>query len=166
MEKFAPVANNTTTQLILAVTLQYTKKGWICMSVDIKAAFLEGYNKGMQFMDWPPGSVELSFATTEEIQTTCLRMLQCIYGNVEAALTFYTTYANHLIQVVGMTQSKTNACLFFKKNDTGNLVLIVCCHVDNTLIVGKPKWAQYFKDKVWERFSVIDLGRLQKHLGI
>lgn len=55
MKKFAPIANNTTTRLIIALYLYFIAKGWECKSVDIKAAFFKGYNKGLQYMEWPLG---------------------------------------------------------------------------------------------------------------
>ena len=74
-EKFAPIANNMTTRLIIVLTLLYADKRWILKSMDIEAAFLEGYNQGLQFMEWPPGSVELGFTTMDQVRETCLLML-------------------------------------------------------------------------------------------
>ena len=150
----------------MVVTLHFTDDGWICELVDIEAAFLEGYNKGLQFMEWPPGLLELGFATKEQIKLTCLQMLRCIYGNVEAALRFYTTYAQYLIKELGMTRSLTDSCLFFMKDESGKVVLMASRHVDDTQIAGRPEWIKFFKDKVKERFNIKELVRLQKHLGI
>src|SRR4051794_22769209 len=107
-KKFAPVASNTLICLVLLVTLIHEDKGWVCESVDIKAAFLEGANNKPMFMEWPPGSVQLGFASEKQIEETCLMMLKCIYSNVNAALVFYTTYSNHLMKVLGMKRCHTD----------------------------------------------------------
>ena len=76
-------------------------------------------------------------------------MLRCIYRNAEAALMFYTAYAQHLMKVLGMIRSLTGSCVFYKKvND--RIVLIVSCHVNNALIAGQSEWITFFKTKVRE----------------
>ena len=74
-EKFTPIASDTTTRMILVFSMYFSNEGWVCESVIIEAAFLEGYNSGLQFMEWPPGTVTLGFATKEEVKRTCLQML-------------------------------------------------------------------------------------------
>ena len=42
-EKFSPVATDTSTRIIIGLTLYYTADGWICEAFDVEAAFLEPY---------------------------------------------------------------------------------------------------------------------------
>ena len=56
-EKFSPVANNATTRILIALTLAYKDHGWICVTADIEAAFLESNKEIPLYMEWPPGSV-------------------------------------------------------------------------------------------------------------
>lgn len=79
---------------------------------------------------------------------------------------FYTIYANHLIKVLEMTQSLTNMCVFFLKDNNNKLVLIASYHVDDTLIAGEQKWTKNFKEKVSEQFKIKEMGYLQKYFGI
>ena len=165
-EKFAPIASNTTICLVLVITLFYKDEGWICKSVDIEAAFLEGRNKHPMYMEWPPGSIQLGYATEAQVDKTCLLMEGNIYGNVDGALIFYTTYANYLIQVLGMTRCRTDPCMFFLTNANGKPTLIASCHVDDTMVAGKLEAIADFKERVKERFNIKELGELNKHLGI
>ena len=135
-KNFASNASNTTTRMILIITMYFGNEEWICESVNVEATFLEGYNSGLQNMEWPTGTVTLGFATKEEVIHRCLQMLRSIYENKKAALMFYTAYTQHRMKELGMTKSLTNSCAFYKKA-INKIVLIVSYHVDNTLIAGQ-----------------------------
>ena len=89
-----------------------------------------------------------------------------IYGNVDAALRFYRTYARHLIDEMGMTRSKVDACLFYLKDSKGQVQLISSCHVDDTLLVGTRESIDLFKELLKKRFKLKEMGTLKKHLGL
>ena len=89
-------------------------------------------------MQWPPGMVELRQIDEEERQTNCLQLNKNIYGMVDAALIFYKAYSVQLMKSMGMTWSKADACMFTKQDETGKTILIMSCHVDDTLIAGTP----------------------------
>lgn len=55
---------------------------------------------------------------------------------VDAALIFYKAYSNHLSKEMKMERSKSDACLFTKKDDERKVVLVTSCHVDDTLVGG------------------------------
>ena len=44
--------------------------------------------------------------------------------------------------------------------------MIALCHVNNMLIVGRPKWGKYIKREIRKKFKIKELGLLQKHLRI
>ncbi len=52
-ESFSPVVTDTTTQIIFAFVLYYTK--WICEIVDVEAAFLNADLEEDLFIDYPEG---------------------------------------------------------------------------------------------------------------
>ena len=89
MEKYAPVASNKTTRMNLVITMYYGDEDCICESVNIEATFFDGNNSEFQYT-WDS---DIGICHQEEVKQTCLQMLQCIYGNVEAALMLYTAYA-------------------------------------------------------------------------
>lgn len=147
MEKFAPVAHDATTRLVICITLKYHRNGWRCQSIDIEAAFLEGPIGVPMYMEWPPGLVELGYVTESNRKSTCIRMLKCIYRNVDAALCFYKLYAHNLMKM-GFIQSKADPCLFILKDAQGKLLMLASCHVDDTQIAGPEDELEKFKEKL------------------
>ena len=85
-ERYSPVASDTTTRIIIMFALWNHKKGWICETIDIEAAFLEGNIEEPTFMEWPPGCVKLDFISAKDRKEKCIRLWKSIYGNVDAAL--------------------------------------------------------------------------------
>lgn len=164
-EKFLPIATDTTTRIIIALTLMNRFKGWVCQSINIKAAFLEGQLSVPNFMEFPPGSLGLGFITAEELSTECILLLGNIYGNVDAALIFYCLYAKYLIKI-GFLRSITNPCVFFLRDADNNPKLLASTHVDNTMISGTPKDIEELKEKIRRRFVIKEMGPLTKHLGV
>lgn len=63
MEKFAPVACDATTKVILALTLYKQDERWTCETIDVEVAFLESPIEKPTFMELPPGTVELNHIT-------------------------------------------------------------------------------------------------------
>ena len=63
-ESFAPVATDTTTRTVFAITLYNHSKDvnerWICEIVDVEAAFLEGDMDEAIYIGWPEGIEERS----------------------------------------------------------------------------------------------------------
>src|SRR5690349_18000911 len=77
-ESFSPVTSNTTTRIIVTMTLFNDR--WVCQSIDIEAAFLEGDVKEASFLEWPPAIVLLGLIDEETRKTICVKQLKCIYG--------------------------------------------------------------------------------------
>ena len=67
---------------------------------------------------------------------------------------------------LGLHWSDLDACLFYKKDQNGNLILLVCCHADNTLIDGRQKDVNEFKASLKTYFNIKELGTHAKHPGI
>src|SRR5687767_3329136 len=72
IKKFAPVASNSTTRMIVALTLWHHEEGWTCKTVDIEATFLKGSIEELTYLEWPPGSVELGYPTVNDLQKQCI----------------------------------------------------------------------------------------------
>ena len=56
--------------------------------------------------------------------------------------------------------------MLYKRDETGELQLIVAVYVDDVLISGKKKEIHKFKTKFKQKYKIIDLGKLKRHLGI
>src|SRR5688572_611884 len=88
-KKSMPVASDTITRLIIALTLWNEERKWVCETIDIKATFLEGSIVEPTYLEWPPGTLELKYVTQEKLKTKCICLKKCIYSNADATLRFY-----------------------------------------------------------------------------
>ena len=60
------------------------------------------------------GTVDLGYAV-KNIQNKCIRLKKSIYGNADAALCWYQTYADHTVAYLNLQRNKIDFCVFFKK---------------------------------------------------
>ncbi len=69
-----------------------------------------------------------------------------MYGNIDAALQFFKKYSGILVMNLGLTQSQTDRCIFFKHDKVEKLNLLISTHVDDSL-TGGWKWVMeaFFK---------------------
>ena len=88
---------------------------------------------------------ELEQINKKTRRTDCIRLRKTIYGNVDAALRFYKTYARYLTHDMGMKRCAADACLFTLKDEEGRTKLISSCHVDDTLLCGTKEEIEKFK---------------------
>ena len=165
-ESFAPVATDTTIRLLLILALYKQEEDWTAECLDIEAAFLEGELDEPIYIEFPEGMDELGFVTTEEMQSHCIELGKSMYGNVDAALRFFRTLKEHLTVHIGMTNSRSDPCVFYLKDEYGKTKLIVASHVDDCIMVGPKDVIEQFKLDVKTRFNITELGVLKKHLGM
>ena len=164
-EKFSPVAQASSVRMVLAIVLWLH---WRCELVDVEAAFLEGRLKTPTYIELPPGLVELGFMTQEEYDKTCIMLQGGMYGNVDAALLYFirfTTFATSE-EGLGLEQSKTDPCIFFKRNERGQTIGIIIIYVDDCLIAGDETFITNMKYKLKQEFGTVEDGQLRKLLGV
>ena len=109
-EKFSPVANDTSTRIIILLTLYFTPQGWVCEVFDVEAAFLEPYLDNVMYIHWPEGIVELGFLSPEERDSTCVRLERSMYGNVDAALRWLREFKTFLVKECGFVACVADPC--------------------------------------------------------
>jgi len=164
-ESFSPVASSVSVKMCIGLVLYYEEEEWVCEVIDTETAFLEGDIEVPMYIEWPEGMMELGFISKAEKVETCAELQKGMYGNVDAALRFYKTYSKHLIEQVKMKKCRSDPCVFvMKENDKPQMVALI--HVDDTMLCGKKKAIEFFKEKVKERFNIKELGQLKKHLGV
>jgi hypothetical protein len=165
-EKFSPVATASSLRTGLGLTLY--NDNWISELVDVEAAFLEGKLKTSTYIDLPKGMVELGFLTPQEFQETCIELLGGMYGNVDAALLYFTRFTTYATSKEGLnlTQSESDPCVFYKKgaNKKDSVILIV--YVDDCMICGTQKAVNEIKQKMKTEFGIVEDGQLKKLLGV
>ena len=164
-EKFSPVAQPSTVKTVLAMVLWLF---WKCELVDIEAAFLEGRLKQKAYIDLPEGLVELGFMTQDEYDKSCIELQGGMYGNVDAALLYFVRFTDYATSPDGLDlqQSKSDPCLFFKKDNEGKTLGVIVIYVDDCLIAGEDDFISDMKTKLKSEFGVVEDGQLRKLLGV
>lgn len=92
-------------------------------------------------------------------------MTQPLYGTIDTPLRFYKTLRKQLVENMGLTISKAEPCMIFKKEKC-NLVLIVVTFVDDLHIEGIPQEAKWCQEHLKKSINITDLGQVRKHQGI
>ena len=92
--------------------------------------------------------------------------MHSMYGNIDAALRWITLKTEFMTsKEVGMIQSKTDPCVFYKKDEKGKPVLVVAITVDDCAVAGHPNSINWLMNKIEGRFNITRGGKLRKHLG-
>jgi hypothetical protein len=77
-----------------------------------------------------------------------------------------TTFTNILKgDRMNLKQSETDPCIFYKQRGE-KVVLILVIYLDDTLCAGERKEVGWAYKKIEEKFKIVKLGNLKKHLGI
>ena len=164
-EKFSPVATDTSTRIIIGLTLYYTADGWICEAFDVEAAFLEPYLDIEMYIEWPDGIVELGFITEEQRRTTCIQLRRSMYGNVDAALRWQREFTNYLVQECGFVRCRSDPCILFLREE-GILKIVMSIHVDDSLCAGSKEDLENLYRNVRKKYKITTLGIISKYLGV
>ena len=168
-ESFSPVATESTIQILLVYTLWMYKKGWRCEMFDVEAAFLNAELETAMYLKWPEAMQELGFITKEQQEKQCIKLIRSMYGNVDAALRWQKCFVQTCIDPDGelkCEQSKVDPCLLIKRDNYGNVKLLVVCYVDDVLLSGTEKEIRTFKKQFQKKYNITELGKMKKHLGM
>ncbi len=74
-------------------------------------------------------------------------------------------FSKHLKQN-RLTKSKVDPCIFYSKNENGEVDLQITLFVEDTLVAGKRKRVQWPYAMIKKRFNIDTLGNLKEHLGV
>ena len=110
------------------------------------------------------GLLEFGYKAEDEMKDNVIKLGKAMYGCVQSPRAFFKELSKHL-NSIGLEQSKTDPCLWYRMKNN-NLVLIVASHVDDLILGGTEKEIETLKQEIKERFKIMELGRLTKHLGI
>ena len=118
-------------------------KGWICHTIDIKSAFLQGGEIKRDVYLYPP---------KEFSRGKIWRLKKIVYGLNDAARMWYETVKEELIKC-GLRMSRFDPAMFtYSKDDT--LQGIVCIHVDDFCWGGTDVFEHSVISKVRNSFLV------------
>ena len=91
-----------------------------------------------------------------------------MYGNVDAAIKFYKILSARVTEKngMGMQQSLFDACVFYRLDLGGNLMLMIGVTVDDCAVTGKETDIGWFMVNVEKRFNITREGKISKHLDV
>lgn len=153
---FAPVATQPTFRILLTVA------GYKRMTVrhlDVKSAYLHGQLQEEIYMQQPKG-----FTVRGKEHLVC-RLHRCLYGLKQGAKVWNDTISA-ILGELGFEQGRSDACLFTKKLESGELVYVLI-YVDD-MIVASVSEAEVDKVEklLKKRISLSSLGEVSHFLGI
>ena len=153
-ETYSPVAMASTIRLILALTVS---NNMYLRGADIKTAFLYADQVRPVYLKPPPG--------TDCADDEVWLLNKALYGLKDAPLRWHETLSKHL-KSLGMTQTKSDPCLFFKKNKDGEYCFMTIT-VDDLLIASSTEEiAEDLIKNLKKKFKITDLGVPEYVIGI
>ena len=73
----------------------------------------------------------------EFLREYCILLGKLMYGNVDAALLWLRLLAEYLVNECNLKRSNADSCIFFQKDEKGNLELVMSVHVDDVFMAVK-----------------------------
>ena len=124
-ESYAPVINDVTWRILLAIMILQKLKGKI---IDVETAFLYGELEEEIYMESPEG--------LGHGEDDCVKLERSIYGLVQSARQYFSKFTKSL-RKIGFTGGNADPCLMTRKNKDG--VVYIAIYVDDCLLVGDDK---------------------------
>ena len=108
--------------------------------------------KQKAFIELPPELVDLGFMTQEEYYNTCIELQGGMYGNVDAELLYFIRFSTYATSKEGLDleQSKSDPCLFFKR-ENGKTIGVIVIYVDDCVIAGEKEFISKYEIKTQSR---------------
>jgi hypothetical protein len=157
-ESHAPVANDVTIRLLLALSL---KNNWEVHQIDVETAFLYGELNETVYLKKPEGFNELSGKEMGKHQVLALN--KALYGLVQAARMWINTLVDHLAKKMGFKRSRGDPCFLWKY--VGEKFVGILIYVDDCAIFGDKEEIQKFQNELGRRFNIKKLGALSEYVG-
>ena len=154
---FAPVVSDITLRMVL---MMKKRKGWCSKLIDVESAFLYGDLEEEIYMTLPQG---LSEFLERDMSENCCRLQRGIYGLVQGARIFWKKFSSILTDKLGFERSKSNNCLFQRKNKVGEVLF--CMYVDDAFCVGDKKAVESTFYELSQHFSIKDEGEMGEYVG-
>lgn len=151
---FSPVVNTTTVKLFLSLVVQ---KGFLLHQMDVSSAFLHGDLDYEVYMEQAPGFCD-------DRGLVC-KLHKAIYGLKVSPRIWNGCINEFLCESLSFRRSGNDFCLYSKF--CGESEIFVLVYVDDLLIASESEsLIASFKTKISKRFTIVDLGKIRKFLGM
>ena len=138
--KDSPTCSKESVRLALSVA---ATRGWICHSLDVKAAYLQGNPINRTVYLRPP---------TEFSNGSLWKLKKTVYGLCDAARHWYLRVRDQLLEF-GASASSLDPALFSWKRE-GRLEGVICVYVDDLFWAGTDEFSKQVIDKLGQTFLV------------
>ena len=166
-ETFAPTAGQTTSRILDAIAVL---RGWKLKQGDIANAFCQSMVDIPIYIELPKG-INVFDPLAEENdhkrarKRRALRLVRALYGLRQSPRLFYKDLASCL-QKAGFQRSKYEPCLFWKKDEQGKK-LYVLCYVDDLKCTGDSADSLNILEKaLFDRYMLPPLTDLSSFTGV
>jgi len=163
-ENHAPVVNDTTFHLVLALKLLFNLEAG---QFDIETAFLYGDLDEELWMVFPDGYEDYLWETHKQKLNTenhCVKLEKAIYGLVQAARQWWQKFKCAMTNM-HFKPSSADPCLFIKETKNKKDASFVIIYVDDGIILGTEETIQGIINELSKSFKVKVLGPLEHYVG-
>ena len=169
VESYSPLATNTTIKVVLALSmyLREVHADWITDMLDVEAAFLNALVDTDVYIEMPEGLREYQRMQGIELddEDSVIKLRRAQYGLVQSPRLWMETFCK-ILKSLGLTQCKTDPCLFCLFDKDGELLAVVVVYCDDCILAGRSKWVIQIKIGISGQVKISDLGNLKRHLGV
>ena len=150
----SPTCNKETIRIIM--TIAATKR-WTLNSLDVKAAFLQGKTFVREVYIFPPDEAGVK-------EGIVWKLLKCVYGLVDASLTWYNTLKALFLTLGG--EIAYDPALFVWKKD-GVLMGLLSIHVDDFVYAGDEEFIDSVMANIRTSFEIrLEQSKTFQFLGL
>nr|GEX05958.1 retrovirus-related Pol polyprotein from transposon TNT 1-94 [Tanacetum cinerariifolium] len=154
-ETFSPITKPLTIRVILCLALS---KNWPLRQLDINNAFLNGTLREEVYMAQPVGFVHPQYPNH-----VC-KLRKALYSLKQAPTAWYIELKGFLVSS-GFTNSVADTSMFIYKSH--GVIVYFIVYVDDIIITGNStSFIDKFVQQLHDRFTLKDLGKLHRFLGV
>jgi histone deacetylase 1/2 len=133
--------------------------------IDVEAAFLNALLDTDIYIELPEGLLEYALSKGLDLRGMIIKLRRAQYGLVQSPRLWMETFTKILL-ALGLTQSKTDPCLFMMFSTDGSLEAFVVVYCDDCIISGFEDIVDKIKFGISKSVTISDLGNLKRHLGV
>jgi hypothetical protein len=161
-EIFAPVAHNTLARMLFSIA---NACDFEIDLVDICQAFLNAELKEKIYMKPAPGVAEILGIPDTHI----LWLKHNLYGLKQAPRNWSLTFMRWMIGEENFIKASIDDCLYYKEYEKGTekCFLLLLMYVDDNIIISNNRAGlDSFKQRMHDKFKIVDKGAIEHYLGI
>lgn len=145
----SPCLNLEIFRIVLSLAAE---NGWVLGQMDVRAAFLQARGFFRTIYVRPPKE--------EKDSASLWKLLASAYGLVESGRLWYRTSDGALVDEYGLTRSRYEHTLYYRKEESGSLSFVLATQVDNYIYAGTQDEVSKFEKFLQKRFEI---GTLDRH---